>query len=51
MDKANADRMRPLLESEIDQLATGAWVLGPGGGGDPYNNILNLKKLYRCLVL
>lgn len=47
MDKSKGDGIRPLLESEIDHLATGAWVLGTGGGGDPYNNVLNLKKLYR----
>jgi DUF917 family protein len=40
-------RLRPFAEPEIDFLATGAWILGTGGGGDPYYNYLNLKKLYR----
>lgn len=48
MDTSISGAIRPLLENEIDHLATGAWVLGTGGGGDPYNNILNLKKLYRA---
>ncbi|MGH6943167.1 MAG: DUF917 domain-containing protein [Geminicoccaceae bacterium] len=38
---------RPVSERELDQLATGAWILGTGGGGDPYHNLLNIKKLYR----
>lgn len=39
--------MRQFLESEIEPLAIGAWVLGTGGGGSPYHGFLNLKKLYR----
>ena len=31
---------------EIDHLATGAWILGTGGGGDPYQAVLELKQLY-----
>ncbi|MBS0541328.1 MAG: DUF917 domain-containing protein [Proteobacteria bacterium] len=31
---------------EIDFIATGAWILGTGGGGDPYLGSLALKALY-----
>ncbi|TMV57265.1 DUF917 domain-containing protein, partial [Thioclava sp. BHET1] len=31
---------------DIDPLATGAWILGTGGGGNPYLSTLNLKRLY-----
>lgn len=31
---------------EIDPLAIGAWILGTGGGGNPYLAQLNLKRLY-----
>ena len=43
----NRAGLRPFEESDIDFLATGAWILGTGGGGDPYYNCLNVKKLYR----
>lgn len=39
--------MRTVSESELEQLAIGAWILGTGGGGDPYNGLLGIKKLYR----
>src|SRR5438105_2808317 len=39
--------MRPIDESEIEPLALGAWILGTGGGGSPYKNYLNVRKLYR----
>lgn len=32
---------------EIEPLATGAWILGAGGGGSPYHAFLNLRELYR----
>jgi hypothetical protein len=33
------DAMPKLITSEqLDCLATGAWILGTGGGGDPYRN-------------
>ena len=39
----------------IDALATGAWILGTGGGGNPYMGQLNLQRLYAqghsCRVL
>ena len=38
---------REIDEEELDLLATGAWILGTGGGGDPYHSLLNAKKLYR----
>lgn len=31
---------------DIDPLATGAWILGTGGGGNPYLSTLNLRRLY-----
>ncbi|AJE47050.1 DUF917 domain-containing protein [Celeribacter indicus] len=39
--------MREFPEDDIAPLATGAWVLGTGGGGSPYHGFLNLRKLYR----
>ena len=33
-------------EGEIEPLAIGAWILGTGGGGSPYLNYLNVRKLY-----
>jgi DUF917 family protein len=37
---------RPILADELEPLATGAWILGAGGGGDPYHAFLNLRRLY-----
>jgi DUF917 family protein len=37
---------RPLLAEELEPLAIGAWILGAGGGGDPYHAWLNLRRLY-----
>ena len=39
--------MRTIEASEIEPLAIGAWILGTGGGGSPYKNYLNVRKLYR----
>ena len=42
--------MRPIRKVELDEisaLATGAWILGAGGGGNPYHSFLNLRELYR----
>ncbi len=39
--------MRKISEAELEQLAIGAWILGTGGGGDPYHSLLNMKKLAR----
>jgi DUF917 family protein len=38
---------RQITEEDLDHLATGAWILGTGGGGDPYHSLLNARKLYR----
>src|SRR5688500_13875597 len=37
---------RPVSAGEIEALATGAWILGTGGGGSPYYGLLNMRKLY-----
>ena len=39
------DRRRLGLE-DLEDLATGAWILGTGGGGDPYQALLELKQLH-----
>jgi hypothetical protein len=31
----------------LEALATGAWILGAGGGGSPYHALLNIRQLYR----
>jgi DUF917 family protein len=38
---------RRLELDELQSLATGAWILGAGGGGNPYHSFLNLRELYR----
>jgi DUF917 family protein len=38
--------MRTLDRRDIEALALGAGILGTGGGGDPYHNLLNLRRLY-----
>ena len=38
--------MRLLSRDELEPLATGAWILGAGGGGNPYLALLNLQRLY-----
>lgn len=38
--------MTPIEPDEIEALATGAWILGAGGGGNPYLASLNLRLLY-----
>ncbi len=37
--------MRTLEAGEVEPLATGAWILGAGGGGSPYDGYLNLRAL------
>ena len=32
---------------DIESLAVGAWVLGTGGGGNPYLPLLNMRQLYK----
>jgi DUF917 family protein len=38
--------MRPIERDELEPLATGAWILGAGGGGNPYLSYVNLCRLY-----
>jgi hypothetical protein len=38
--------MRPVSAAEIEALAIGAWILGTGGGGSPYQGLLNMRQLY-----
>ena len=38
--------MRTIERDELELLATGAWILGAGGGGNPYLACLNLRTLY-----
>ena len=37
---------RVLDAADIESLAIGAWILGTGGGGNPYHKLLNLRRLY-----
>ncbi len=37
---------RQLDAADMKALALGAWILGTGGGGDPYHKYLNVKRLY-----
>jgi uncharacterized protein len=39
-------QMRPIERDELEPLATGAWILGTGGGGSPYLSYLNIRNLY-----
>jgi len=43
---AQVSNFRELEIEELEPLATGAWILGAGGGGSPYQGYLNLRKLY-----
>ena len=38
---------REITEDDVESLAVGAWVLGTGGGGNPYLSLLNMRALYR----
>jgi len=38
---------REITLDEIESLAVGAWVLGTGGGGNPYLSLLNARALYK----
>ncbi|HSH99815.1 MAG TPA: DUF917 domain-containing protein [Reyranella sp.] len=40
-------KLRELSLDEIESLALGAWILGTGGGGNPYLPLLNMRLLYR----
>jgi DUF917 family protein len=37
---------RTIERDELEALATGAWILGTGGGGSPYLSYLNMRRLY-----
>lgn len=37
---------RDLVEADLDDLHVGTWILGCGGGGDPYFGYLCIRKLY-----
>jgi len=37
---------RELTLDDIESLAVGAWILGTGGGGNPYLPLLNMRALY-----
>ena len=38
---------RELSLDDIESLAVGAWILGTGGGGNPYLPLLNMRLLYK----
>lgn len=37
---------RKIEREELEPLATGAWILGTGGGGSPYSSYLGIRKFY-----
>jgi DUF917 family protein len=39
--------LRVVTADELESLALGAWILGTGGGGDPYQKLLNMRRLYQ----
>ncbi len=45
--RASSLSRREITEDDIESLAVGAWVLGTGGGGNPYLSLLNMRALYR----
>ena len=38
--------LRPITETDLEDLATGSWILGTGGGGDPYHSLLEARQLW-----
>ena len=43
------DRMTRTLDGDdIEALAVGAWILGTGGGGNPYPGLLNMRQAYEA---
>ena len=40
--------LRDLSIDDIESLALGAWILGTGGGGNPYLPLLNMRALYKA---
>ncbi len=39
--------LRELTPDDVESLAVGAWVLGTGGGGNPYLSLLNMRLLHK----
>lgn len=37
--------IRELTKQDFEAMALGVWVLGTGGGGDPYMKLLNMQQL------
>lgn len=46
LNSSSVDTDRILTIDDIEALALGAWILGTGGGGSPYQNLLNMRQLY-----
>lgn len=44
---SNNTGTRVVSAEEMEALAVGAWILGTGGGGDPYQKLLNMRQLYK----
>ncbi|MGI9423648.1 MAG: DUF917 family protein, partial [Hyphomicrobiaceae bacterium] len=42
------ENSRVLDLDDVEALALGAWILGTGGGGDPYHKLLNMRQLYKA---
>jgi hypothetical protein len=40
-------KLREFSLDDIESLAVGAWILGTGGGGNPYLPLLNMRALYK----
>jgi hypothetical protein len=38
---------RDLSADDMQALALGAWILGAGGGGDPYHKLMNVLELFK----
>ncbi|MBE7637092.1 DUF917 family protein [Sneathiella sp. P13V-1] len=45
--QSHVGNVRELSIEDVEALSLGAWILGTGGGGSPYINLLNMKELYR----
>ena len=43
----NLENTRELSIDDFESLAVGSWILGTGGGGDPYLKLLNMRLLYQ----
>ncbi|WP_299843844.1 DUF917 domain-containing protein [uncultured Jannaschia sp.] len=46
--RSPSQTLRTLSADDIEALAVGAWILGTGGGGDPYHKLLNMRQLYEA---